>query len=126
MQRRLDDRIHFLRFDPQPWRLYPEFDVVVHFSMRPEPFGRVVVEAMACGVPVVAAGAGGPLEILQHGVSGWLTPPGDVPALTASLAHALAADTGPIREAARRTAETCFSADRFAAEVAQVLRRHTS
>jgi len=121
VERRLGDRIHFLRFDPQPWRLYPEFDVVVHFSTRPEPFGRVVVEAMACGVPVVAARAGGPLEIIEHGVSGWLTPPGDVRALTGSLSHALAADTGPVRTAARRVVEERFSADRFAAGVAAAL-----
>ena len=125
-ERRLDDRIHFLRFDPQPWRLYPEFDVAVHFSTRPEPFGRVLVEAMACGVPVVAARDGGPQEIVEHGVSGWLTPPGDVAGLTAALAHALASDPEPIRRAARRAVEERFSADRFAAEVAQVLLGHAS
>ena len=121
MQRRLDDRIHFLRFDPQPWRLYPEFDVVVHFSMRPEPFGRVIVEAMACGVPVVAAKAGGPEEIVEDGVSGWLTTPGDVPRLSAALARALSADPAPVGRAGRRVVEERFSADRFAAGVAGVL-----
>jgi glycosyltransferase involved in cell wall biosynthesis len=120
-ERRLSDRIHFLRFDPQPWRLYPEFDVVVHFSTRPEPFGRVVVEAMACGVPVIAARAGGPEEIVEHGITGWLTPPADVPGLTASIVHALAIDTEPIRLAARRVVEDRFSADRFAGDVAKVL-----
>jgi glycosyltransferase involved in cell wall biosynthesis len=119
----LDGRIHFMRFDPEPWKLYPEFDLVVHFSTRPEPFGRVVVEAAACGVPVIAADAGGPREIVTHGVTGWLTAPGDVPALASLMARALAEDTGPMRLAARRAAEERFDAGRFAAGVAKVLRR---
>ena len=120
-ERRLDDRIHFLRFDPQPWRLYPEFDVAVHFSTRPESFGRVLVEAMACGVPVVAARDGGPQEIIEHGVSGSLTRPGDVTGLPTARAPELASDPEPIRRAARRAVEERFSADRFAAEVVKVL-----
>ena len=119
----LDGRIHFMRFDPEPWKLYPEFDLVVHFSTRPEPFGRVVVEAAACGVPVIAADAGGPREIVTHGVTGWLTPPGDVPALASQMARALAEDTGAMRLAARRAAEERFDAGRFAEGVAAVLRR---
>ena len=118
----LSDRIHFLKFDPEPWRLYPEFDLVVHFSTRPEPFGRVITEAMASGVPVIAADAGGPREIVEDGVTGWRVPPGDVTALSERMIAALAADTGPMRAAARRAAEARFSADRFARDVAQVLR----
>ncbi len=117
----LSDRIHFVKFQPEPWKLYPEFDLVVHFSTRPEPFGRVVAEAMACGVPVIAAGAGGPAEILEHGVTGWLTKPGDVPELSERLVAALSSDPAPMRAAARERALAKFSADRFAEEVAGVL-----
>jgi len=119
----LNDRIHFLRFQPDPWRLYPEFDVVVHFSVRPEPFGRIVVEAMACGAPVIAARAGGPIEIVEHGVSGWLVEPGNVQALADTMVLSLAADREAIGAAGRRTAEASFSAERFAAEVAAAVRR---
>jgi glycosyltransferase involved in cell wall biosynthesis len=119
----LSDRIHFLKFDPQPWRLYPEFDLVVHFSTRPEPFGRVIAEAMASGVPVIAADAGGPREIVEDGVTGWRVPPNDVLALSDCLVKALEADAGPMRDAARRSAEARLSADRFAREVADVLKR---
>jgi glycosyltransferase involved in cell wall biosynthesis len=118
----LNDRIHFLRFDPEPWRFYPEFDVAVHFSTRAEPFGRVIAEAMACGVPVVAARAGGPLEIVEEGVTGWLVPPNDTAALAAALVRAMGADLTAMRVAARRRAEERFSADRQAAEAAAVLR----
>jgi len=119
--RPLTDRIHFVKFQEEPWRLYPEFDLVVHFSTRPEPFGRVIVEAMACGRPVIAAAAGGPTEIVEDGVTGWLTEPGDVPALSRRMIEAFAADTTSVGTAARRRAETSFSADRYAAEVARVL-----
>jgi glycosyltransferase involved in cell wall biosynthesis len=119
----LTDRIHFLKFQNEPWRLYPEFDLVVHFSTRAEPFGRVVVEAMACGVPVVAAHAGGPAEIIEDGVTGWLIAPGDTEALSRRMVEALRADNSSVRAAARRAAESRFSAERFAREVADVLKR---
>lgn len=61
------------------------FDVLVHTSVVPEPFGQVVLEGMAAGLPVVAAAAGGPLEIIEDGVTGLLYPPGDIPALAAIL-----------------------------------------
>jgi glycosyltransferase involved in cell wall biosynthesis len=119
----LNGRIHFLRFEPEPWRLYPEFDVVVHYSTRPEPFGRVVAESLACGTPAIAAGAGGPLEILEDGVSGWLVPPNDAAALASAMVRAMGTDLAPLKAAARRRAEKRFSADRQAAEAARVLRR---
>ncbi|MFI5213854.1 MAG: glycosyltransferase family 4 protein [Gemmatimonadales bacterium] len=121
--RSLTDRIHFVKFQSEPWRLYPEFDLVVHFSTRAEPFGRVVVEAMACGVPVVAAHAGGPAEIVEDGVTGWLIEPGDVTALSRRMVDALQSDASAVRRAARAVAESRFSADRFAREVAEVLKR---
>lgn len=52
-------------------------DVVVHASVKPEPFGRVIAEGMAMGKPVVAAMNGGPLEIIEEGRTGFLVPPGD-------------------------------------------------
>jgi glycosyltransferase involved in cell wall biosynthesis len=55
-------------------------------SIRPEAFGRSVIEAMAMRVPVVAAGHGGPLEIITPGATGWLYPP----APAAQAPHALA------------------------------------
>ena len=47
-------------------------DVVVHNSLRPEPFGMVIIEAMAMGKPVVAAAGGGPEDIVIDGVTGFL------------------------------------------------------
>lgn len=60
-------------------------DVAVHASITPEPFGSVVVEAMAAGLAVVAANAGGPAEIITHDVNGLLFVPGSATALATAL-----------------------------------------
>ena len=65
--------------------------VVVHASVIPEPFGQVVVEAMAAGRAVIASAEGGPAEIIRPDVDGVLVPPRDVQALAAALRR-LAAD----------------------------------
>ncbi|WP_342234998.1 glycosyltransferase family 4 protein [Inquilinus sp. OTU3971] len=64
-------------------------DVVVHASTDPEGFGRVVVEAMALGRPVIATNIGAPPEVVAEGETGWLVPPGDPDALAAVIDHAL-------------------------------------
>jgi glycosyltransferase involved in cell wall biosynthesis len=60
-------------------------DVAVHSSVVAEPFGQVILEAMAAGVPVVATSAGGAAEIVNHEANGLLYPPGDAHALAAAL-----------------------------------------
>ena len=68
--------------DPQPWMAI--CDVIVSTSTE-DGFGRTLVEAMQLGIPVVAADAGGHKEIIEHGVTGLLVPPGDAN----ETAHAL-------------------------------------
>lgn len=63
--------------------------VAVHASTIAEPFGMVVVEAMAAGLPVIATGAGGPAEVITDDVDGLLVPPGDVDAMAAALRRVL-------------------------------------
>lgn len=82
---RVDDRVRFLGFRDNVPALLRAADVVVHSSVYPEPFGRVVVEGMLAGRPVIAANAGGVPEIVTDGETGLLVPPGDVPALAAAL-----------------------------------------
>jgi glycosyltransferase involved in cell wall biosynthesis len=67
------------------WDELSQIDVLVHASVTPEPFGQVILEGMAAGVPVIAAGAGGPAEILRHEETGILYEPGDVQALAAVM-----------------------------------------
>lgn len=79
-----------------------------------ESFGLAALEAMACGVPVVASSVGGLPELVVDGVTGFLHPPHDVDAMAAS-AIAILSDEGKQRGmglAARRIAEDRFGADR--------------
>jgi len=64
---------------------YAASDIVVHASITPEPFGRVVPEAMAALRPIIAMNAGGPPEVITQGVDGLLVEPGDVPGLAAAI-----------------------------------------
>lgn len=74
----LGDRVRFLGFRSDIPQLMSLCDLLAHTSTAPEPFGRVIVEAMLCGKPIVAAAAGGAVELIENGQTGWLTPPGDV------------------------------------------------
>jgi glycosyltransferase involved in cell wall biosynthesis len=85
----LDDRIRFLGFRKDIPALMTAMDIVVHSSIAPEPFGRVVVEGMLAGKPMVASAAGGVLEILEHGKTGWLYEPGNPDALASALQSVL-------------------------------------
>ena len=78
-------RVHFLGFRNDVASLMSTSDIVVHCSTAAEPFGRVIVEAMLCGRPVIATDAGGAAEIIQREVTGLLTPAGDVNALCRSI-----------------------------------------
>jgi hypothetical protein len=73
-------------------RAYAAADVFVHCSVT-ETFGLVVLEAMACGLPVVARDAGGPSEIVREGNTGFLTPPADLSMFVDRVAQ-LATDAG--------------------------------
>src|SRR5690606_37334361 len=66
----------------------------------PEPFGLVMIEAMACGTPVVAFGHGSVPEVLEDGVSGYIV--GDMAAAVEAARRAPALDRRRIREAFER------------------------
>jgi glycosyltransferase involved in cell wall biosynthesis len=70
--------------------LLSDTDVLVHASVLPEPFGQVIIEAMAAGCAVIASDAGGPSEIVTNEIDGLLVRPGDVEALGAALRRLLA------------------------------------
>ena len=73
----LEDRTIFVGFRDDVPVLMSACNAVAHTSTAPEPFGRVIAEAMLCGRPAVAAAAGGAVEIVKHGQTGWLTSPGN-------------------------------------------------
>ena len=81
----LRERVRFLGFRNDIPRLMRAVDVVVHSSVNPEPFGRVIVEGMLARRPVVASVAGGVLGIIEDGDTGLLYPPGDGSALRTQI-----------------------------------------
>lgn len=101
-----------------PGSLYEVYRRADLFCMpsRYEPFGVVFVEAMLHAVPCVGTRAWAMPEIIEHGVTGWLAPPGDIEGLAAVLAGALA-DRTRLRQmglAARRAALERFTWERVA------------
>jgi phosphatidylinositol alpha 1,6-mannosyltransferase len=70
--------------------IYASLDVFVH-SGPYETFGQTLQEAAASGLPVIAPAAGGPLDLVEDGTTGFLVPPSDADALTAAVKR-LAAD----------------------------------
>ncbi|AFZ26775.1 glycosyltransferase [Cylindrospermum stagnale PCC 7417] len=73
----LENRVKFLGFRSDIPQLMAACDLVAHTSTSPEPFGRVIVEGMLCGKPVVAAKAGGATELVEPGINGFLVTPGE-------------------------------------------------
>jgi glycosyltransferase involved in cell wall biosynthesis len=118
----LTERVGFIDFQPDIEEMYPALDIVVHASTRPEPFGLTVVEAMACGCPVVAANAGGTREIVTEGVDALAVPPGDASSLAEAIAR-LASDAAfreRLGRAARLTATTRFDRSRLGRQIVNV------
>ncbi|WP_176525193.1 glycosyltransferase family 4 protein [Caenispirillum bisanense] len=91
---------------------------VVVPSLWPEPFGRAVVEAFACGTPVVATAAGALPELVDDGVTGLLVPGED----SHALARAVHAVTPAMRTAARTAFERRFAAPVVAPLLVEVYR----
>ena len=81
----LDGRVGFVPHQGEPAKAFRSLDVVVHASTRPEPFGRVIVEAMACGRALIAMQEGGAAELFEDGVSALGCPPNDPDALADRL-----------------------------------------
>ncbi len=71
---KLDKKVHFIGFQKNTQKYFANFDLFVLPSHK-ETFGFVVVEAMACGTPVLGTQAGGVPEILQQGECGFLCRP---------------------------------------------------
>lgn len=105
--------------------LLAAMDVFVHCSLRPEPFGIVIVEAMAAGKPVVAVGAGGVPEIIDRPEVGRLVPLGDRAATAAAVTELLRnpSDAEALGRAARDHVVGRFDIARVTARVESIYER---
>ncbi len=123
----LAGRVHFLGFRTDIPLLMKSMDIVVHTSISPEPFGRVIVEGLLANRPVIATRAGGALEILKDRKTGILVEPGSSSELSAAIqelrsdphsAHQMAA-------AGRREAISSFSVNAMVTEIRSIVERLT-
>ncbi len=103
---------------------YAAMNIFVLPSAQPEPFGGVVMEAMAMGLPVIATNIGGSTDQVEEGVSGFLVPPGDSEKLADKIANLLADE--PLRrsmgQAGRRRMERLFTFELMVEKVTQLYR----
>jgi glycosyltransferase involved in cell wall biosynthesis len=81
------DKVDFLGFQQNIADVYRWLDIVVHASTQPEPFGLAIVEAMACGKPVVVSRSGGAAELFTNNYDAVGVQPGDPSALASAIQH---------------------------------------
>ena len=115
----LGRRIRLLGFRSDVPSLMSAVDIVAHTSTSAEPFGRVIVEGMLAGKPVIATRAGGATELIRDGETGMLVTPGDTDALVRAL-RTLTQDPEASRAMstrANRLARASFHVDDYVRQV---------
>jgi glycosyltransferase involved in cell wall biosynthesis len=118
-QLRVTNDVVFVGFQEDAASVFRSLDVVVHASTRPEPFGLTIIEAMACGRPVIVARAGGAAELFRDGENAVGFLPGDADALAGAIG-ALVRDPAlrqRLAANARQTAVRCFNRDRLGPQI---------
>jgi glycosyltransferase involved in cell wall biosynthesis len=83
----LSDKFSFIPFVNDIWPVWFGSDIGVVPSTEPEPFGMVAIEAMAAGIPVIAAGHGGLLDIVVNNETGMLFEPKNATSLADAIAR---------------------------------------
>lgn len=81
----ISERVTFLSFQKDPASIMRGLDILVHASVKPEPFGRVIAEGMACGCAVVAVNSGGSAEVFENNKSGMGYPINDAGSLADTI-----------------------------------------
>lgn len=88
----IGDKFVFTGYREDVTRIMRSIDLLVHASTQPEPFGMVLIEAMASRCPVVATLGGGVQEIVVDGVTGILVPPKDADAMAKAMVEIMSND----------------------------------
>jgi glycosyltransferase involved in cell wall biosynthesis len=120
----VERNVRFLGYQKFPHDFVRVMDVVIHASIEPEPFGMVVLEAMAMKKPMVGSRAGGVPEMVIEGVTGYTYPPGDSAELAARVNELLSDPAAARRlgEAAHQRVVEHFSVDQYVRDVEDVYR----
>lgn len=116
------DYVEFSGYQSTILDSYYLLDIVVHASTQPEPFGLVVVEAMACGKAVIVTQTGGAAELFTHNDDAVGVPPHDCTALAQAMQQ-LIDNTNrrtQLAKNARKTALENFSQERLGKQVLEV------
>ena len=116
----VEDWLVFIDFQRDIVSSYNMLDIVVHASTQPEPFGRTIVEAMACEKPVIVANAGGAAELFTHKKDAIGIPPCDPVALADAIRELIdnpSSQRVAMGKAGRRTVMERFNLDRLGAEL---------
>jgi glycosyltransferase involved in cell wall biosynthesis len=119
----ITERVHFAGFQHDVASWMNVMDVVVHASTQPEPFGLVIIEAMAAGKPVIASNGGAVPEILRNRENGLIVEPNDAPKLAEAISTLQRAPELAARLAAQGHADAGqhFSIKRYLHQMTRVL-----
>jgi glycosyltransferase involved in cell wall biosynthesis len=122
---KIDGHVGFIPFQENPADVYRALDIVVHASTKPEPFGRTIVEAMACGKSVIATQAGGAVELFTQDYDAVGVSPGDSETLAGAIARLM--EDSYRRQTlgcnARQTVIDRFSRQRLGPQLLSIYRR---
>jgi glycosyltransferase involved in cell wall biosynthesis len=118
-------RVGFIDFQSDPLAIYRALDVVVHASVKPEPFGRTIAEGMACGRAVIVSAGGGAMELFTDGVDALGTMPGNADMLAENMRRLIDNRTlrNSLGEQARQTAVHRFDRKRLGPEMLAIYQR---
>ena len=119
----LQGRLHRLGYREDIDLLMNEADLLIH-PAKQEPLGRVLLEAIASGLPIVTTDVGGTSEIVQHEVSALLVPANDSIALAAAIKRALSDGNfnQTMAHAARQRALASFTSEQASQRIETVWR----
>ena len=117
------EKVNFWGWQENMDEVWPKVNCLVHTPNR-EPFGRVIIEAMAHKIPVIAVDSCGPSEIIQNGKTGILVQPNDIEELSEAMLK-IAQDTQFANKLATAGYEhviSNFTADKTAAQMREIYR----
>lgn len=113
----LKDKLVFKEFSTDKNKMYEEIDILINYSLVAEAFPYVILEAMSRGKIVIASNEGGPKEIIEHGINGFVVEPKNSQLLSETISKCISEFNSEnfdlIRANAFSTIKDKFSIDKF-------------